>query len=97
MMKDTARLTFAMLDKLSKGDLKGALDDALRAIEDQKDNTDHLALEFDRLYFAARRASGKLDVSVQRGEAQPAREYEALEEQVERLKPLFEQLRNRRG
>jgi len=60
-------------------------------------NVDELTIEFDRLYGAARAASMKLDVSVKRGEAWAAREYESLEEQIERLRPLFEQVIRRRG
>jgi hypothetical protein len=97
VIKDIAQQTFALLNKISCGDTFGVTDEALKIIEAQKESLDELAKEFDRLYGAARHACLKLDVSVKRGEAQPAREYEALEEQVERLRPLFEQIVRRRG
>ncbi len=96
-LKDNSRLMGSMLEKISKGDRSAALEDALQIIEAQKDNMDELTTEFDRLYGDARSASMKLEVSTARGEAWHAREYERLAEQIERLRPLFEQVVRRRG
>ncbi len=95
ILTDNAALLMAALAKRAEGKLEGALDDALQIVENQKESIDRLAVEFDRLYGDARSASMKLDASVKRGEARPAREYERLEEQVERLRPLFEEIRRR--
>jgi hypothetical protein len=95
MLKDNSRLMFAMLDQIAKGERSAALELALLIIEAQKDNMDELTTEFDRLYGAARVLSFKLP------DGSRLSTFDAhlgdLEEQIERLRPLFEQVVRRRG